>query len=682
MKHLKSFGCLVLLMTAMILTAPLAAQNAAEFISTPSEKGAPAFRPHLVRPGEITTFVIRVKNIWGNPANIGLSIGEDQTGFWKIKISDDTITGLRPGDYRDVTLTVSPGATLRAGEAVEVTVEAFADNKFKDVLTVAAQTASHRKVYMISIDSLHPEYMKLNAAGTGPGKDNDWLMPSLHRLAERAVFYPKNKVHIIAATDNNHFNYLAGTLTGTSGIPMVGAVFAGFDEKGKPLLIGNRNLKTPITIYGSGKFVHSIYNSAKDANPKIWNAFASGKNWVPQMMKFPEYQIDRVIIGTEVPDFVPPTGDKSAAPRAFFRNVVKTVLTPGPNMKHNLGNPEQIKDPQDRREYYVLAKMMGASPSQFPPDKWVMDAALAEINNEDPDVFYILLAAVDDAGHAYGSAFDPSEWDGRGTPNVIDDVSKFDSRASRQGILNVVRDADAQVGRFLDALEARGSLDDAIIVVESDHAMVTHIRETLDMRRQLRAHSKYSSKTDFFFGTASSIGFVAARKQDPKIIQDVESALESWKVKNPVTGSEECPVIVFNREEMKTGFDKASNKQWMLPKEYYSEYYAEHRKPGEVYWADLLILTAANYKFKIQNFGLGNLGITEVPIKLPEWGYFIGGHGSFDTQTALLIVSAPGNKPAVIDDQVWASDLAPTIEKIQGWKITDATDGKPLPGIR
>ena len=162
----------------------------------------------------------------------------------------------------------------------------------------------------------------------------------------------------------------------------------------------------------------------------------------------------------------------------------------------------------------------------------------------------------------------------------------------------------------------------------------------------------------------------------------MEAALESWKIKNPVTGQEECPVIVFNREEMKTGFDKSTGKQWMLPKEYYSDYYVEHRKKGEVYWADLLVLTAPNYKFKVQNFGLGNLGMTNIPIKLPEWGFFIGGHGSFETQTALLIVSAPGNQPAIIDTQVYAKDVAPTIEKFQGWKIPDSVDGKPLPGIK
>jgi hypothetical protein len=201
------------------------------------------------------------------------------------------------------------------------------------------------------------------------------------------------------------------------------------------------------------------------------------------------------------------------------------------------------------------------------------------------------------------------------------------------------------------------------------------------MRAQLRKSTQYSWDKDYFFGAASAVGMVAARRDDPKIIEDVERALESWRVKNPITGEEECPVIVYDREEMKTGFDKATGKQWMLPNEYYSKYYAEHRKPGQIYWPDLLVLAKGHYKFKLQNFGLGNLGMAKMKIKLPEWGYFIGGHGNFDTQAAVLMLSVPGIKPAVLQDQVYAMDVAPTLERLEGWQIPESTDGKGLPGL-
>ena len=98
-------------------------------------------------------------------------------------------------------------------------------------------------------------------------------------------------------------------------------------------------------------------------------------------------------------------------------------------------------------------------------------------------------------------------------------------------------------------------------------------------------------------------------------------------------------------------------------------------------WPDLLILTMPHYKFQVQNFGLGNLGLTKVPIKLPEAGYFIGGHGSFETRPILLMMQIPGVKPGVVDRKVYTMDVAPTIYQAQGWKIPEVVDGKPLPGI-
>jgi hypothetical protein len=311
-----------------------------------------------------------------------------------------------------------------------------------------------------------------------------------------------------------------------------------------------------------------------------------------------------------------------------------------------------------------------------------MDAALTVLAREDPDVLYILLAAVDDAGHAFGSAFDLDEWDDRGTPHdVSDDVSKFNPHASRQGILNVVREADVQFGRFLDALERRGGLDHAIIVVESDHAMVTHHRRALDLHGYLQTACRRSLTKDYFAGGASGIGIVAARRDDPAIIRDVEAALENWELKDPVTGEKGCPVVVYNREEMKTGVDTRTGKAGLLPREYYSGYYVEHRKPGDQVWADLLVLASPNYEFRLAGIGLGNLGAADLPFTLPQVGYFIGGHGSFDTRDALLMVSVPGKPAGINEKTVYAMDVAPTIYRLLGWPLPECVDGKGLPGL-
>ncbi len=655
---------------------------AGRLLRTPSAEGEQGFHNHLVRPGTMTTYVLQVCNVYSGTRGVRLDIESEAPAKWLVDIEKNYLQ-IEPGTWENVILTVKPSAGVREGEVVTVEVSAETDYGEKALVRVKAEATSMRKIYFVSIDSLHPDYLKLNRRGTGPGSENDWLMPNLHEFMERSVFYPNAKVHIIAATDMNHFSFLAGTKTGTSGISMVGGFFFGFDEKGDPIIMSATQLESDLVKYGKGKHVPSLYNAVKDANPRAWTSFVSGKNWVPELMRRPEFQIDRIVHGADVPFFIEPTGKTELSQARFLgRGIAGLLPGPLPPYAHQLGNPQGLDEPQDKRQQYELARLMSSFPMSFPPDEWIMDAALTEIMNEDPDVFYILLAAVDDAGHAFGSAFELEEWDDNGTPDdITDDVSRYDRRASRQGILNVVREADNQFGRLIEFLEKRGTMEEIILVLESDHAMVTHFRRALDMKGYLKSSCGYSMETDYFIGTATSIGLVSKKREDPGIIPAVETALEEWQVGNPVTQKTERAVIVYNREEMKTGLDKSTGKAWMLPGEYYSEYYIENRKPGDQVWPDLLVLAVPNYKFKVTGFALGNLGMADLPFKMPEWGYFIGGHGAFDTQPALLMVMAPEKRPHVNQAIVYSMDIAPTLYRLQGWKIPECVDGKGLPGI-
>lgn len=676
---MKRLGAVLALLLALgIFTAD--AVEPPNLISAVSEQGSASFHRHLVRPGLVTTFSVFVANPGEAEAEIKLTTLEAPEG-WEMRLLPSGFR-LAPGERAVATLSLRPRAGLEAGSVASVAITAVSGSS-EDRLTVEAEAVLHRKIYFISIDSLDPRYLELNSAGTGPGRDGDWLMPNLHRFMGRAVFYPNNLVHVITATDMNHFNYLAGTMTGTSGISLVGGFIFGFDDKNRPIVKSAANVDQDLARYGAdGRHVDTLFNAVKAANPNAWTAFVSGKNWVPELFRRPEFGIDRIIHGMRVPDFLAAPGEAPKPGQSLGRAV--RALLPGklPFYAHELGNPAGLTEPQDPREQYQLARLMSSLPASFPPDAWTADAAIKEIVEEDPDVMYILLAAVDDAGHAYGSAFDLDEWDDRGTPEVIDDISKYDPRASRQGILNVVREADRQTGLILDTLEARGLLDEAAVVIESDHGMITYCREGLDGLDQLKKAYPFKAGRDYFFGGAADVGMVILRKDDPAVLPAVEKTLESWRVKNPVTDVEESPVLVFNREEMKSGRDEATGKQWMLPREYYSEYYCEHRKDGEQVWPDLLVLTAPHYKFKVQNFGLGNLGMANVPIKLPEWGYFLGGHGSFETRTALLLVGMPGWGSGVDEREVYAMDVAPVLFGLNGWAVPGSVDGRGLPGRR
>jgi len=680
----KKISLLSIILWLLIWSLPktLLANRQADFISTPSERGSASFHHHLVYHGNLTTYLLRIQNIWQEPVSIQLEILAEKNNFWSIELSSNQILNLAPGNSQELILTIRSSRNLSPGSVFKVKVKALSSNGYEDFCELVAESSVYYKIYFLSIDSLHPDYLKLNALGNGYGKDGDWLMPNLHKFMEKAVFYPNFKVHIITATDMNHFNMLSGTMTGTSGIGSVGAFAFGFDQKGNPLLKSASELDASIALYDQGKQVPSLFNAVKSAHPQAWTAFASGKNWVPEMMRFPEFQIDRIIHGIRFPDWIEPPGKIYASSKELIAQGLNVLLFKTlPKDAHPLGNPANLPEPQDKRILSPLARMTSAFPSYFPPDKWVMDSALREILNEDPDLFYILLAVVDDAGHAYGSAFDLEEWSHNGTPqDLSDDKSKYSKTASRQSILNVVREADAQVGKFLDFLEERENYDNSIIIIESDHNMVTYYRKALEVESYLKKHCHLSMKEDYVLGASASVGMVFIRRDDPNIIPEVEKALEAWRVKNPLTQKFEPPIIVYNQQEMKTGFDQATQKQWMLPNEFYSEYYINHSKPGEQLWPDLLILTASHYELKTIGAGLGNLGI-KTSFQIPKLGYFIGGHGNFETRSALLLVKTPLTKSLTIEEPVWAMDIAPTIYRIQGWQIPESVDGKGLPEI-
>jgi len=80
-------------------------------------------------------------------------------------------------------------------------------------------------------------------------------------------------------------------------------------------------------------------------------------------------------------------------------------------------------------------------------DTWATDVALQMIGKTAPQVLLINLPAVDDAGHATGGINDPAR------------------------MAEVIANADAQVGRIVDAYKQAGKYQDTVWVITSDHAM-------------------------------------------------------------------------------------------------------------------------------------------------------------------------------------------------------------------
>ncbi len=652
-----------------------------DLLSTPNALGSEFYRRHLVMPGHMTSYIIAITNPLDTSIDLALEVSVNDPKNWVAHLNLTELT-LPKKSQKEVLLTVRPDADLAPGISADITIDAKSNQGPAYSLEVGAQTSNKPKLVFVSMDALHPGYLKLNAAGTGPAKPGDRLMPNLHRLLMRGTFYPDFRSHIISATDMNHFNILAGTKTGTAGIPLTGSAIFGFSEDHEP---DRRSYPQDLNFYGpQGKRVPTLFTASKKDNPSARTAFISGKNWVPEMLRDPENHLDLIVHGEDVPDYIQKMEDETPSGLTLTARLGLATLTGIlPGNAAPLGNPKKLPQTRDPRLENLLASFMGALPNRFPPDEWVMDTSIRVMANEDPDTTYILLAAIDDAGHAFGAAHDPEEWDKRGSENPADHLNKYDPRASRQGMLNVVRESDLQLGRLLDWLEKRGNLDSTLLVVESTHSMTTYYQQPLDMRDYLeKACPDYQAKQDFFFGAGDSVGFIYNLGDDPLLLGSLKTCLEAWKIKDPLTGKRISPVMVFDRQDMKKGKYLKETGDFLLPREYYSEHYIEHPKKGRQMWPDLLVLTAPHYKFKVQNYGLKKMGLEDKSFPMPEWSYFIGGHGSFATRPSLLVLSGPGiPENSVFDYIVYTSDIAPTIYRLMGWPVPDCVDGLGLPGI-
>lgn len=102
----------------------------------------------------------------------------------------------------------------------------------------------------------------------------------------------------------------------------------------------------------------------------------------------------------------------------------------------------------------------GFDPAHYGGDVWSADAAITVIQH-DPDWrgMMVSLGGIDKLGHMWGP-----EDTTTGPPGSIEEMRSLPFAA---------KTADAQVGRLMGALEARGILDETLVVITADHAAQT-----------------------------------------------------------------------------------------------------------------------------------------------------------------------------------------------------------------
>jgi hypothetical protein len=527
--------------------------------------------------------------------------------------------------------------------------------------------AAPAPLIMVAIDSLHPAYLELDRNGDAAGSPGNWLMPNVRKFLEKATWYPRAKCYLPSATDMNHVNALAGTSSGQTGIVGVSSQMKGWDSDGKPV-IESTSMSWPRD--DQGRPVDTLFHAWKRTFPHEKTAFVAGKGWVAEMFDVPGKPVDFIVTGDRHPSYV-----AKPLPRSY---------TDPPTDLDGRCDPESNKQ-------RLLASIMELAASHAPSDRWTVNATLKVLDNEAPSMVYVLMAQLDDIGHALGAAHDPNEFVPKYFPYKPDAplciakpryqlVSSRDRRIYREAILDAVRDVDFQFGRLIWGLEQRGIRDKANIVVLSDHAMVTHLYDKLINPKAtdllaLLEEAKLVGDEDFVPYTATSIGALYWRDKKWRVPL-AKKVLESHTARNPQTGVDECPWYVLDRNDMKNGVPGVA-----LPGELYHKYFVETDKEQSLVWPDLALLARSGFQLPAYS-ALVNLGVdndTGVPFDA-SINIFVGGPGSVDTQPIMMAFGIPGGSGKVLQKATRIGDIAATMASIYGLQLTSTVIGADLSG--
>lgn len=549
---------------------------------------------------------------------------------------------------------------------------------------------TQKKLIFVAIDGLHPKYLELDARGMPGGSDGNWLMPNINAFLKKSLWYKNALSYLPAATDMNHLNALAGTSSGQTGVISVWAQPTGWDEDGEIILT-----RTSMSFAkdDKGRPVDTLFHAWKRRWPESKTLLITGKEWVGEMFRGDESVpsgIDILVTGPKYPNYLKAPESESLADPHTDEDA---ECDPESGHLGFFGKSMGASDIMTR--YYtgqgsLLTSQMEFFANHFPHDSWIVDSTLEIFRREHPDMAYILLAQCDDAGHAIGNAWDPSEFiladPPYETPEECEDnpgyqlVSSRNKLLFKEAILDVIRDVDIQFGRLMDGLTQQGVLDKAHVILLSDHSVMNHLyHEDFSSTDCLGILEKAGvietggllNQKDVYSFSVSSYGVIYWRENKEKVAKAKEILLAHRAV-NPQTGKEECPWWILDRNDMKNGV-----KGVCVPGELYHTYYVDVDQEETLIWPDLIILAKNGWQLPVYNGQIPNVGI-KVPSFTPPWRVFNGGHGSVDTLPIVAAISIPGGKTGVHDKSIRIADLAVTAATLLGLELKSTTIGKDL----
>lgn len=558
--------------------------------------------------------------------------------------------------------------------------------------SVSGVQQSHhpKKLIFIAIDGLHPKYLELDARGMPGGSEGNWLMPNINAFLKKSLWYKNALSYLPAATDMNHLNALAGTSSGQTGVISVWAQPTGWDEDGEIILT-----RTSMSFAkdDKGRPVDTLFHAWKRRWPESKTLLITGKEWVGEMFRGDESVssgIDILVTGPKYPNYLKAPKSESLSDPHTDEDA---ECDPESGHLGFFGKSMGARDIMTR--YYtgqgsLLTSQMEFFANHFPHDSWIVDSTLEIFRREHPDMAYILLAQCDDAGHAIGNAWDPSEFiladPPYETPEECEDnpgyqlVSSRNKLLFKEAILDVIRDVDIQFGRLMDGLTQQGVLDKAHVILLSDHSVMNHLyHEDFSSTDCLGILEKAGvietggllNQKDVYSFSVSSYGVIYWRENKEKVAKAKEILLAHRTI-NPQTGKEECPWWILDRNDMKNGLEGVC-----LPGELYHTYYVDADEESTLIWPDLIVLAKNGWQLPVYNGQVPNVGI-KVPAFTPPWRVFNGGHGSVDTLPIVAAISIPDGKTGVHDKQIRIADLAVTAATLFGLELKSTTIGEDL----
>ncbi len=561
--------------------------------------------------------------------------------------------------------------------------------------TASSSGSPPRKLIYIAIDALHPDYLDLDANGMPNGSEGNWLMPHIREFLRRAMFYPKAKGYLPAATDMNHLNALAGTSVGQNGIIGVWAQPTGWKSNGKAI-VSRTNLS--FARDDQGRPVDTVFAAWKRAWPDSKTMMISGKEWVAEMFRQPGASsgVDLLVTGPSHPPYLEPPAKEGFADPATDADA---LCDPESTRLHffdsdeyqadgfwNHFSPSKVMSRLYCGQRSLLTLQMERFPEHFPHDRWIVDVALEIFKRENPDMAYILMAQCDDAGHCIGSGWDVSEFvsadhDLLLPPGCAEQpnyklVSRRNRMIFREAALDVIRDVDIQFGRLMRGLDDLGILDHAVVILLSDHSAENHIYTSDFMSTDVMGilqKFRVVTHEDVYAFSVSSYGALYFRNKKEKI-SEAKSVLKSHQTFNPQTHAMECPWWVLDRRDMKNGLYGVSQ-----PGELYHAYYVDKDKERSMIWPDLIVLAKSGWQIPVYNGHIPNVGI-KVPTWTPPFRVYNGGHGSVNTLPIVAAVSVPQGRSGISSRQVRIADLGLTAASLFGLKLQSTTVGQDLSG--